>query len=129
MKAICMDTSGWIEIAIDGANSKAFTKALTASTALIVSTISLYEISKYVAREVDQDAADELIAFIRQHTIIDVTPELALSAARLSAQHKLAMADSLIYATALTRKATLWTQDDDFKGLPHVKYFPKITTS
>jgi predicted nucleic acid-binding protein len=37
-------------------------------------------------------------------------------------------ADSIIYAAALECKATLWTQDDDFKGKRGVKYFalPKI---
>jgi predicted nucleic acid-binding protein len=35
-------------------------------------------------------------------------------------------ADSLIYATALRHKATLWTQDEDFEDLPNVRYFPKI---
>jgi hypothetical protein len=32
------------------------------------------------------------------------------------------MADSFIYATARTFGATLWTQDDHFKGLPQVNY-------
>jgi toxin FitB len=54
--------------------------------------------------------------------------EIATLAASLSTQHKLAMADSLIYATTLNQNATLWTQDEDFKGLPHVKYFPKINS-
>ncbi|RYF66983.1 MAG: type II toxin-antitoxin system VapC family toxin, partial [Comamonadaceae bacterium] len=31
----------------------------------------------------------------------------------------------LIYATAQSRHATLWTQDAHFDGLPGVKYFPK----
>nr|WP_016756620.1 PIN domain-containing protein [Leptospira santarosai] len=35
------------------------------------------------------------------------------------------MADSIILATALKYKATLWTQDEDFIGLDRVKYFPK----
>ena len=40
-------------------------------------------------------------------------------------QHKLPLADSFIYATALLHDATLWTQDEHFKGLPSVKYFAK----
>jgi len=35
------------------------------------------------------------------------------------------MADAIIYATALEHQATLWTQDDDFAGLSHVRYYPK----
>lgn len=47
-------------------------------------------------------------------------PELAAS---LGPKHKLAMADALIYATAITHNATLWTQDADFEDLPRVRYY------
>ena len=33
---------------------------------------------------------------------------------------------ALIYATTRHQNSTLWTQDADFKDLPHVRYFPKI---
>ena len=126
MKAICLDTSGWIELAVGGPNAKAFAKALLPSHPLLSSVISLYEIRKYLTREAGETNAQELLAFIRNHPVIPVTEDLALYAEDLSARHQLAMADSLIYATALTHKATLWTQDDDFDGLPSVRYFPKI---
>jgi predicted nucleic acid-binding protein len=35
------------------------------------------------------------------------------------------MADSVILATARAYKATLWTQDEDFKGLEDVRYIEK----
>ena len=35
------------------------------------------------------------------------------------------MADSIILAVTREHEATLWTQDEDFKGLDKVKYFPK----
>lgn len=35
------------------------------------------------------------------------------------------MADAFIYATALLNKATVFTQDAHFEGLPQVKYFAK----
>jgi predicted nuclease of predicted toxin-antitoxin system len=35
------------------------------------------------------------------------------------------MADSLIYASAKIANAIVWTQDEDFKGLPGVKYYTK----
>ena len=125
MKTICLDSSAWIEIAEGGPNAEAIAKALQPANHIISSVISLYEISKYVTREAGEDSAQELLAFIRNHTIIPITEDLALHAAEISPRHKLAMADSLIYATALTQKATLWTQDDDFENLPNVKYFPK----
>jgi predicted nuclease of predicted toxin-antitoxin system len=50
-------------------------------------------------------------------------PDQATPAATLGIRHQLAMADALIYATARHQSATLWTQDADFKDLPHVRYF------
>jgi predicted nucleic acid-binding protein len=50
---------------------------------------------------------------------------LALSAAKLSCELKLPMADSIILATARVNMAELWTQDADFSGVQGVRYFPK----
>jgi hypothetical protein len=36
------------------------------------------------------------------------------------------MADAVMYSTALEHKATFWTQDVDYKGLPAVQYLPKV---
>jgi predicted nucleic acid-binding protein len=58
-------------------------------------------------------------------TIIDLDESLALSAAKLSVDLKLPMADSLILATARANDATFWTQDEHFKGLDGVKYIKK----
>ena len=58
---------------------------------------------------------------MHQGRVIDIDPGLALAAAR----HNLPLADSLIYATALTHDAELWTQDAHFEGLPGVRYFAK----
>lgn len=125
MKTICLDSSGWIEIAEGGKNAEAMAKALLPTHTVLSSVITLYEISKYLTREVGANKTQELLSFIRSHVVIELTEDLALQAAELSACHKLAMADSLIYATTIAHKATLWTQDADFEGLPHVKYFPK----
>lgn len=56
--------------------------------------------------------------------IIDFDFALALEAAR----HPLPLADSIIYAAAMRQEATLWTQDDHFKGLPNVRFFPRQPT-
>jgi len=129
MNARCFDTSALVEITHDGPNARKFSKALANAETVVVSTISLYEIARYTTRVAGESATAEILAFIHQYLVAPVTPEIAELAATLGPQHKLAMADSLIYATATIHKTTLWTQDDDFKGLPHVQYFPKIKTS
>ena len=57
--------------------------------------------------------------------VANITAELALAASRLSIKHGLAMADSLILATAQAHRATIWTQDAHFASLPDTRYFPK----
>jgi len=37
----------------------------------------------------------------------------------------LAMADAVMYSIALEHKATFWTQDVDYQGLPGVNYFAR----
>jgi predicted nucleic acid-binding protein len=128
MNRPCLDSSAWIEIFHNGANAKAFVNALGDPTCVIVSTISLYEVWKYTAQHADEHRAQRLIEAMQLGVVVDVDPTIAIQAAALSLQHKIAMADGLIYATARSHNATLWTQDDDFQHLPHVKYFPKRKT-
>ena len=60
----------------------------------------------------------EAVSALHRATIVPVDETLALEAADLSLAHRLAMADSLVYATARRYSATLVTTDADFAGLP-----------
>jgi predicted nucleic acid-binding protein len=126
MITYCLDTSAWIEITHAGPNAPKFAKAVEKAETLIVSTISIYEIARYTTRVADENATAEILSFLYQYDPTPITSEIAELAATLGPRHKLAMADAFIYATTLNQNATLWTQDEDFKGLPNVKYFPKI---
>jgi len=126
MSAHCLDTSAWVEITHNGPNAAKFAKTLATAETIIVSTISLYEIARYSTRVAGENATAQILAFLHQYKTTPVTAEIAELAATLGPRHKLGMADTLIYATALTHDATLWTQDADFQGLPRVKFFPKI---
>lgn len=50
---------------------------------------------------------------------------IALLAAELHRQHKLATADAIVYATAQQQDANLLTCDAHFEKLPGVTYFAK----
>jgi predicted nucleic acid-binding protein len=65
------------------------------------------------------------IAIMEQGRVVDLDRATALEAARLSQQHGIAMADSVMLATARRNNATLWTQDADFKGLAGAEYVAK----
>lgn len=125
MKPACLDSSAWIEIAHNGPNALKFLKAAGDITQVIVSTITIYEVWKYTITHADENRAQHLIDLLQQAIVIPIDAPISIAAANLGKRHKLAMADSLIYAVTLAHNATLWTQDEDFKGLPNVKYFPK----
>lgn len=75
-----------------------------------------------------EDAALTATAIMQQGNVADLDAALALKAAKLGVEYKLPLADSVIYATAQTHDAILWTQDSDFDGLPQVRFHSKETT-
>ena len=117
-----VDTSAWIEYFFSGPNASHFAKPIEKTDDLIVSVICLYEVFKKINVVADEARALRAIAQMKHGRVVDVTEDVAFSAALISIQQKLQMADSLIYATAKTRGATVWTQDADFKHLPNVNY-------
>ena len=119
------DSSAWIEFLIDGPNAGHFAPILNDRAALIVPTITVYEIYRWMERERSVDHADAAVAVMTESLIVDLDIDLAIDAADLAAEHRLAMADSIILATAQRYEATLWTQDADFEGLLNVRYLPR----
>lgn len=117
-----VDSSGWLEYLSDGPNAAFFAPALEDTENLLVSTVNLYEVFKGVLRQRGETAALAAAALMQQATLVDVTAPISMHAAKLSAEMKLHMADSIVLATARARDACVWTRDRDFKGLPNVKY-------
>ena len=121
-----VDSSGWLEYFADGPNAGFFAPALEKIEELVVPTISIYEVFKRVLQQRDEAAALQVAALMHQAEVVNLTAPLALNAARLSCDLALPMADSIILATALSRDATLWTQDGDFQSMAGVKYIAKV---
>jgi len=120
-----VDSSGWLEYFADGPNASAFARPIEATRSLIVPTLSLFEVFKRVSQQRSEDEALRAIAVMEQGKVVDLDRATALEAARLSIQHRIAMADSVMLATAQRHRATLWTQDADFGGLPGTKYYAR----
>ena len=120
-----VDSSGWIEYFTDSPNADAFAAVIEQPEMLLVPSLSILEVFKWVLRERGEDVALQLTAVMQQLEIIDLDAALALRAAKLGVAHRLPLADSIIYATAQAFGATLWTQDADFQDLPGVRYLPK----
>jgi len=120
-----VDSSGWLEYFADGPNAGLFAKPIEATRSLLVPTLSLFEVFKRVTQQRSEDEALRAIAVMEQGRVVDLDRATALEAARLSIHHGIAMADSVMLATAHRHRATLWTQDSDFEGLQGARYFAK----
>ncbi len=120
-----VDSSAWLEYFADGPNAGFFAPAIEATEELIVPSIALLEVFKRLLQQRSESEALQAAAIMRQGKIVDLDGTLALSAAKVGVTNKLPLADSIILATACRFDATVWTQDEDFDGLPGVKYRSK----
>jgi len=117
-----VDSSGWLEYLAGGQNAEIFAPVIQATDSLVVPTVCMYEVFKRVFALRGEEAALQAIGIMSLGIIADLTRQIAVNAARISSELKIAMADSLILATARVHDATLWTQDADFEGVDGVKF-------
>ncbi len=120
-----VDSSGWLEYLADGPQALYFEKSLQDLEKLIVPTICLYEVFKVVLRERGEEDALQAAALMKQGKVVDLTEEIALDAAKISLDHNIPMADSIILATGRALEATIWTMDGDMANLDGVQYVQK----
>jgi predicted nucleic acid-binding protein len=120
-----VDSSGWLEYLSSGNQSAVFASVIQNTDELIISVINKYEVYKKLIHDTDEKKALETIAAMYNGRVIPVTDTIAMSAAEISINHHLPMADSILLATAQSEDAILWTMDAHFKDIPGVKYFPK----
>lgn len=120
-----VDTCIWIEVTSDTATGQAYKRLLNEPHKLMISTMVVYELRKWMARHMESEAADELMTLVLTAYVVEPTSTIALQAAELSRAHKLHAMDALIYATALEHDAELVTCDAHFKDLPQVDYTAK----
>lgn len=122
---ILVDSCGWIEAIADSPVGRLYQPMLLRAHELIVPTIVQFELYKWLARNLDESVADEIIATTHQCQVEPLTTELALAAAELARAHRLAAADAIVYATARQFSAELITSDAHFSGLVGVRFLAK----
>jgi toxin FitB len=121
-----VDSSGWLEYLTRGKNGPIFMSVIQDMQNLIVPTIVIYEVYKRVLLEMDSEDALDVAGVMSRGLEVELDREIAIDAAEISVELKLAMADSIILAAARAFDAILWTQDKHFQGLPNVRYVEKI---
>ena len=89
---------------------------------LLVPAIVLYEVYKKLLSVQGSNAADRFLSVALRSRVVPIDERLALLAARINLDRRLAMADAMIYVTALSAGAHLITSDAHFQGLAEVTF-------
>ena len=88
-----VDSSGWLEYFADGTNAEFFAKAIENIEELIIPVISIYEVFKRVYQQRGEGDALQAVAMMEQGKVVELDTTLALSAAKISLELKMPMAD------------------------------------
>ena len=124
--SLCVvDTSAWIEWLTGSALGQRLIKHFPDKARCVVPTIVQLELSKWMMREVGEEQADQVIAYTQKCVVVPLDTTIALLAADLHREYKLATADAIVYATARHQGAELLTCDGHFERLPEVTLFAK----
>src|SRR6267142_324920 len=91
-----VDSSGWLEYFADGPNAGFFASSIEAHADLLVPTIALFEVFKRLRQQRGEDEALQAISAMQSGTVVDLDAPLALDAGRLSIEHRLPLADSVV---------------------------------
>jgi predicted nucleic acid-binding protein len=122
---IVIDTSAWIEWLTNSPLLEALKSVWPAQALCLVPTIVQLELAKWLTREVGEEKADQVIAYTQKCRVVVLDTSIALRAAELHRQYKLATADAIVYASAQQHGVQLLTCDAHFSGLPDVVFFQK----
>ena len=120
-----VDSSGWVEFLTDGLLADEYASHLSDPSQVLTPSVVLFEVYKWVKRERDEEEALQVAAQLEKTTIVPLTSTIALTAADACLEYSLAMADAIVYATALVNDAALVTSDADFAALDGVTYLEK----
>jgi len=120
-----VDSSLWVEYFLENDIDQSIIKTIKDADNLLIPVICLYEVYKKFLSISDSEKADTAVGIMQNATVIGINPQLAVLAAQLGKQHKLPMADCIIYATSVLYDAEIYTQDKHFQNLNRVHYFVK----
>ena len=117
-----VDSSGWIEHFQNSARAAFFSNALSSGANLVVPSLAIYEVHRRLSPWLPPELMQGCIKVMEAAIVVDLTATRAVAASNAAQTHKLALADAIMYSIAQEFKATFWTQDVDYQGLPGVQY-------
>lgn len=120
-----VDSSAWLEYFAGAPGADFFTPPIQNLRMLLVPSICLAEVFRWVLREQGEAQALTASAAMKKGFLVDLDATIAVAAAKIGYELKLPLADSIILATARSFDATLWTQDAHFQNIANVRFLPK----
>ena len=118
-----VDSSGWLEYLAGTPLADRFAEPIEDTGHLVIPSIVQVEVSRRLLQQGRAELARETAALMQRIGLVPLDASLGWHAARIGVELGLALADSIILATARAHDATLWTTDADFKGIDGVRYF------
>jgi predicted nucleic acid-binding protein len=122
---VIVDSCGWLEWFSGGKLADRYEMYLADQKNMLMPAIVLYEVYKILKREVGEEKALLAAGYMKNSPVIPVDEGLALAAADIALQEKLAMADAIVVATARLNHCTVITSDSDLENQPCVKFIAK----
>lgn len=119
---ILVDSCGWLEYLADGPNAGSYAEPIEGTEDVLVPTICILEVFKKVLQERGEGQALEVSALMQRGRVAALDTTIAMSAAKLSSELGLPLADSVILATARAHDAVVLTQDTHFRGVAGVRF-------
>lgn len=119
---IVVDSCIWIALLTADPRGDRLRAVLSRPLDIVVPTVVLYEVVRWVQRERGEDMAVSVAAQLQQCSVVALESPVALLATALALRHRLAMADAMVYAHAQVAQARLWTSDSHFNGLLGVEF-------
>ena len=116
------DTSTWISH-LDSSEGGQIRDIVMSNATIYTSVLTLFEVKRKLLKDtLHIEKIDEAINNILTRSIlIEISPEISLSASEYSFQKKLGAIDAIIYASSQIHSCTLITFDNDFRDLENVK--------
>ncbi len=117
---VLVDSSLWIEYFSKGPKTNRIAKIIQTADKERYRTpsIVLFEVYKKIKKDLNEQSANQAIAYIVDLTeIIGLDERIAVHAAEISIETGLSLADAIIKATAELTNSELKTMDKHFKGL------------
>jgi predicted nucleic acid-binding protein len=123
---VLVDSCAWIEYFQGSSLGEKVRDYVEDDEEIIVSTINIAEVYRWILRFYNQEIAEEKRRAIKDRCLlIDVDEEIAVDAARIKHDLGWGLGDSIIYATAKNEGAKVLTCDSDFQGQENVIFLDR----